>query len=77
MHVVPLHDLVEHTVAGLTLTEWEQHAHPGQWLTVQVLGHEPDQLCPCGPSTEHVPNEHGPDGWVITHHSLDGREHYE
>jgi hypothetical protein len=24
-----------------------------------------------------VPNEHGPDGWLYTHHSLDGREQHE
>lgn len=30
--------------------------------------------CVCGPDTEHVPNPDGPDGWLIVHHSLDGRE---
>ena len=33
--------------------------------------------CVCVPDVEHVPNEHGPDGWLYTHHSLDGREHDE
>lgn len=32
--------------------------------------------CVCGPDVEHVPAEGG-DGWVITHHSLDGRERFE
>ena len=30
--------------------------------------------CPCGPSTEPVKGDDGSVGWVITHHSLDGRE---
>jgi hypothetical protein len=29
--------------------------------------------CLCGPDTEYVEGEGG-DGWLITHHSLDGRE---
>jgi hypothetical protein len=36
-----------------------------------------DEDCPCGPTAELVPNPDGPDGWLITHHSLDGREHHE
>jgi hypothetical protein len=32
--------------------------------------------CPCGPTVEFVPpeDESQEDGWLITHHSLDGRE---
>lgn len=30
--------------------------------------------CPCGPTLEPVPCEDGSMGWVVTHHSLDGRE---
>lgn len=33
--------------------------------------------CICGPTWEHVPNADGPDGWLLTHHSLDGRERHE
>lgn len=33
--------------------------------------------CPCGPTTEPVKHEDGSMGWVVTHHSLDGREHHE
>lgn len=33
--------------------------------------------CPCGPSTEPVPRDDGSMGWLITHHSLDGREFRE
>ena len=30
--------------------------------------------CPCGPTSEPVFDADGACGWVITHHSLDGRE---
>ena len=30
--------------------------------------------CPCGPTTEPVFRDDGSNGWLITHHSLDGRE---
>lgn len=30
--------------------------------------------CTCGPVVEPVFREDGSNGWVITHHSLDGRE---
>lgn len=30
--------------------------------------------CVCVPAVQRVPNEHGPDGWVLVHHALDGRE---
>lgn len=33
-----------------------------------------DEDCPCGPTTEPVEAEDGHIGWLITHHSLDGRE---
>lgn len=33
--------------------------------------------CICGPDTEPVPRDDGSIGWLITHHSLDGRERYE
>lgn len=33
--------------------------------------------CVCGPAVECVPAAAGPDGWVITHHALDGREQRE
>ena len=40
-----------------------------------LIDHE-DNDCICGPTIEHVPTDDG-DGWLITHHSLDGREHAE
>ena len=33
--------------------------------------------CICGPEVEPVPRDDGSMGWLISHHSLDGREAYE
>jgi hypothetical protein len=33
--------------------------------------------CPCGPHTEPVKRDDGSYGWVVVHHSLDGRERHE
>ncbi|MFI8351339.1 hypothetical protein [Streptomyces sp. NPDC085596] len=57
-----------------------------QWLGQQVsdtdfhvvplddlLVHDFSQTCACGPRSRVIVRE-GPDGWVHTHHSLDGRE---
>lgn len=30
--------------------------------------------CPCGPDVEPVFDDDGACGWLISHHSLDGRE---
>lgn len=30
--------------------------------------------CPCGPTIEPVPRDDGSYGWLVVHHSLDGRE---
>ena len=38
-----------------------------------LVEHEDDD-CVCGPTTEPVPRDDGSFGWVVTHHSLDGRE---
>jgi hypothetical protein len=46
-------------------------------VPVGDLIEHPDDDCPCGPTSELVPIDDGPDGWVITHHSLDGRERFE
>jgi hypothetical protein len=39
-----------------------------------LIGHELDEDCVCGPRTEHVPRRNGTSGWVLVHPSLDGRE---
>jgi hypothetical protein len=47
------------------------HVHPiGDLIEHDTNG--PD--CVCVPEVELVPNPHGPDGWLHTHSSLDGRE---
>lgn len=39
--------------------------------------HDQSDDCICGPWTEPVERDDGSYGWVITHHSLDGRERTE
>lgn len=79
VHVLPLGDLAAHDVPG----GWDGHdpadRSAGAWRVLQVAeADEGDDECRhCRPSVEHVPNPHGPDGWVVTHHALDGREHLE
>jgi hypothetical protein len=43
-----------------------------------LITHDSDgQPCACGPTTKLVPQPDGSNGWLITHHSLDGREKTE
>ena len=40
-----------------------------------LIDHDTDgDDCPCGPRTNPVQCEDGSMGWVVVHHSLDGRE---
>jgi len=40
-----------------------------------LISHDTDGSdCLCGPETEAVPADDGSFGWLISHHSLDGRE---
>lgn len=41
------------------------------------IEHSLSEDCPCGPTIEPVPREDGSMGWLVTHHSLDGRENHE
>lgn len=41
------------------------------------LEHEHTDECACGPTSEVVIEEGRTDGWIVTHHSLDGRESRE
>lgn len=51
------------------------HVYPEPDLIEHDTDHGDD--CICGPTTEAVPCEDGSFGWLITHHSLDGREFAE
>lgn len=46
-------------------------------VPVNDLIEHPDDDCPCGPTVEPVFCEDGSSGWLVTHHSLDGRELHE
>lgn len=46
-------------------------------VPVNDLIDHPDDDCPCGPTIEPVEREDGSFGWVVVHHSLDGRERHE
>lgn len=40
-----------------------------------LVDHEDEGTdCVCGPAVECVQNEDGPDGWLIVHNALDGRD---
>lgn len=45
--------------------------------TNDLIQHEDTEDCPCGPRIEPVERDDGSIGWLIVHHSLDGREGYE
>ncbi|KPG86529.1 hypothetical protein AEQ27_04010 [Frigoribacterium sp. RIT-PI-h] len=50
------------------------HTYPSD----DLIEHDTDGGdCPCGPTTEAVPRDDGSYGWLIVHHSLDGREKKE
>lgn len=43
-----------------------------------LIEHDTDtDSCVCGPRVEPVPRDDGSMGWVLVHHSLDGREKAE
>jgi hypothetical protein len=39
-----------------------------------LIEHESTEECVCGPATEAVFRDDGSTGWMVVHHSLDGRE---
>ena len=39
-----------------------------------LIEHDDTDECPCGPTTEPVERDDGSFGWLVVHHSLDGRE---
>jgi hypothetical protein len=42
-----------------------------------LIEHEDSDGCVCGPTIEPVPRDDGSMGWLVIHHSLDGREAHE
>lgn len=63
---------------------------PGRWLVQQtdvdaahvvplddVIVHDFDANCPCGPTPKSVPSAVDPSGVLVIHHSLDGGEQQE
>ncbi|SDW33374.1 hypothetical protein SAMN04487912_102365 [Arthrobacter sp. cf158] len=50
------------------------------WPLDDLIKHDTnddDGNCACGPTVTPVEGDNGYIGWVITHHSLDGRELHE
>ena len=57
------------------MTDDPRRAHAVHVIPVgDLIAHPTDEHCPCGPDTLPVARDDGSTGWVITHHSLDGRE---
>lgn len=42
-----------------------------------LIDHQENDECPCGPRSEPVVRADGSVGWSVVHHSLDGRERAE
>lgn len=72
VHVVPLADHVHHHVPGGIGT----HHEDSGWLVIEADAGQHEDDCVCGPDLECIPTPCGPDGWLVTHHSLDGREQW-
>ena len=53
-------------------TDGGQHVHI--LPLADVIAHDETDDCVCGPTTEPVTRTDGSISWVLTHHSLDGRE---
>lgn len=49
------------------------HVHP----LADLIEHQMNDDCPCGPRQEPVKRDDGSMGWLVVHHSLDGREQHE
>lgn len=80
VHVLPVGDVIDHHIPG----GLDGHdagcadCRPGEWLALEAADDgSADTDCPCGPTPELVADGHGPDGWLVTHHTLDGREQRE
>lgn len=49
------------------------HVHPVD----DLIAHQLDDDCPCGPEQRPVTREDGSVGWLVIHHAWDGREEDE
>lgn len=49
------------------------HVHP----VGDLIEHDLEGDCPCGPTAQPVTRDDGSIGWMQVHHSLDGREQVE
>jgi hypothetical protein len=75
VHVLPLHDVIEHDVPGGI--DGKSDAHPFGWLVIEQADDPGDiDRCACGPLVELQQADNG-DHWQVIHHSLDGREFQE
>lgn len=43
-------------------------------MSGDLITHEQSEDCVCGPTVEPVKRDDGSYGWLVIHHSLDGRE---
>lgn len=65
------------TTSGV-ITEGELMAVVHVYPTRDLIEHETEgDDCACGVTLEAVPCDDGSFGWVVLHHSLDGREKHE
>lgn len=55
------------------MSDGDFHVHP----VGDLVEHQLTEDCVCGPAANPVEREDGSMGWVLVHHSLDGREHHE
>ncbi len=70
VHIVPIGDLIQHDAP-----EGDPPSDPGhRWLSVEELPGDDLADCPCGATTKPVKFHTGEMGWMVVHHSLDGRE---
>lgn len=63
---------------GWRIDTWDAGDHVHVHPLGDVIAHDvQSDDCPCGPTTEPVERDDGTVGWLVVHHSLDGREHHE
>ena len=65
--------------AGWEAATWDDgnHVHVVPLTDLTEHTETDDADCVCGPTTQPAERADGSIGWLIVHHSLDGRERYE